>query len=150
MKTVFDAACVDELQHRLARLQPGDSRQWGKMSVAQMLAHCSKGIEMAAGEICPPRAMIGRVIGRLIKRAVLGDDKPMRRDSPTAKELLVADALDFEAEKVRLSALIGRFVNSGPEGCTTHPHTFFGPLNPDEWGILMYKHLDHHLRQFGA
>jgi hypothetical protein len=150
MKTVFDATCVDELQHRLGRLQPVSPRKWGKMSIAQMLAHCSKGIEMAAGELCPKRALIGRIIGGLIKRAVLGDDKPMRRDSPTAKELVVADAPDFEAEKARLSALIGRFVAAGPEGCTSHPHMFFGPLNPDEWGILMYKHLDHHLRQFGA
>ena len=150
MKTVFDAACIGELQHRLAGLRPGSPRQWGKMSVAQMLAHCSKGIEMAAGELCPERALIGLIIGRLIKRVVLGDDKPMRRDSPTAKELMVEDAPDFEAEKTRLSSLIGRFVDAGPAGCTSHPHAFFGPLNPGEWGILMYKHLDHHLRQFGA
>ena len=150
MKTVFDAACVDELQHRLARLEAGNVRHWGKMNAAQMLAHCSKGVEMAAGELCPERVLIGRMIGRLMKRAVLGDDKPMRRDSPTSKELLVADSPDFEAEKARLSSLIGRFVEAGPAGCTSHPHAFFGPLNPDEWGILMYKHLDHHLRQFGV
>jgi hypothetical protein len=46
--------------------------------------------------------------------------------------------------------LIDRFAAAGPQGCTTHPHAFFGSLTPDEWAILMYKHLDHHLRQFGA
>ncbi len=53
-------------------------------------------------------------------------------------------------EQHRLSALIDRFAAAGPAGCTTHPHTFFGPLTPQEWAALMYKHLDHHLRQFGA
>jgi hypothetical protein len=89
MKTIFDADHIDELQNRLARLQPGSARQWGKMSPAQMLVHCTKGLEMATGEIRPSRALIGRIIGRLVKRAALGDDKPMMRNSPTSKELVV-------------------------------------------------------------
>ena len=150
MKTIFDASCADQLKHRLAELQPDNARLWGKMSPAQMLAHSSKGLEMAIGEIRPPRAFVGRIIGGLVKRAVLGDDKPMYRNSPTSKELVVDDDHDFAAEKARLSNLIGRVAATGPAGCTSHPHAFFGALTPDEWGILMYKHLDHHLRQFGA
>jgi hypothetical protein len=49
-----------------------------------------------------------------------------------------------------LYGVIDRFVAAGPKGCTTHPHSFFGPLTPQEWAILMYKHVDHHLRQFGV
>ncbi len=49
-----------------------------------------------------------------------------------------------------MSRLIDRFATAGREGCTSHPHSFFGRLTPDEWAILMYKHLDHHLRQFGV
>jgi Protein of unknown function (DUF1569) len=150
MKTMFDAACVDEIQHRLAGLQPGSAKQWGKMSLAQMLAHCSKGLEMATGELRPPRALIGRIVGRLVKRAALGNNKPMMRNSPTSKELVVEDDRDFSVERARLSGLIDRVAASGPAGCTNHPHAFFGPLTAEEWGILMYKHLDHHLRQFGA
>jgi len=150
MKTLFDTACIEELQYRLARLQPGSARQWGKMSSAQMLAHCTKGLEMAAGEIRPPRALVGRIIGRVVKRAVLRDDKPMYRNSPTAKELVMEGDCNFAVDQARLSRLIGSVAAAGPAGCTSHPHTFFGPLTPDEWGILMYKHLDHHLRQFGV
>jgi hypothetical protein len=150
VKTIFDAACADELQHRVARMQQGNPRQWGKMSPAQMLAHCSKGLEMATGELRPKRVLIGRIIGRMVKRVVLGDDKPMMRNSPTAKELLVEDGHDFTVEKERLNGLIGRIAGVGPAGCTSHPHAFFGRLTPEEWGILIYKHLDHHLRQFGA
>ncbi|MDZ4803510.1 MAG: DUF1569 domain-containing protein [Candidatus Eisenbacteria bacterium] len=30
------------------------------------------------------------------------------------------------------------------------PNPIFGNLSVDEWGKLSWKHLDHHLRQFGA
>jgi hypothetical protein len=151
MKSLFEPACVEEVQQRLSALSPSDQRQWGKMNSAQMLAHCSLGLEMAAGEIRPPRALIGRILGPVIKPMAFREEEQMRRNSPTSKELLViGDESDFEAERKRLSDLIDRFAATGAAGCTSHPHAFFGSLTPDEWAILMYKHLDHHLRQFGA
>ena len=149
-RNLFQAQRVDEIKRRLNELRPDSAGQWGKMSPAQMLAHCSAGLEMAAGEIRPARALIGRVIGPAVKRAALRDEEPMRRNSPTAKELVVTDDVDFETERKRLSGLIDRFALAGPSGCTDCPHAFFGSLTPEEWAILMYKHLDHHLRQFGA
>jgi transposase InsO family protein len=74
----------------------------------------------------------------------------MRRNSPTTKDLLIHDDRSLESETARLRQLIDRFAKGGPAGCTTHPHSFFGPLTPVEWSALMYKHLDHHLRQFGV
>jgi hypothetical protein len=74
----------------------------------------------------------------------------MRRNSPTARELIITGDPDFAKERARLSELIDLLVAAAPAGCTSHPHPFFGRLKPDEWGILMYKHLDHHLRQFGV
>ena len=150
MESLFARACVDEVQQRLSRLQPEQPRQWGKMNPAQMLAHCSLGLEMAAGEIRPPRALVGRILGPVIKPVAFREAEPMRRNSPTAKELVIKDDRDFETERKRLSGLIDRFAAAGPTGCTAHPHAFFGSLTPDEWAVLMYKHLDHHLRQFGA
>jgi len=150
MESLFESGCVDEVQQRLSRLQPDQPRQWGTMSPAQMLAHCSLGLEMAAGEIRPPRALIGRILGPVIKPIALREGEPMRRNSPTAKELVINSDRNFETERKRLSGLIDRFAAAGPAGCTAHPHAFFGSLTPDEWAVLMYKHLDHHLRQFGA
>ena len=150
MESLFESGCVDEVQQRLSRLQPDQARQWGKMSAAQMLAHCSRGFEMAAGEIRPPRALMGRILGPVIKPMVFRDSEKMRRNAPTSKELVVEDDRDFETERKRLSGLIDRFAAAGPAACTAHPHAFFGPLTADEWAVLMYKHLDHHLRQFGA
>ena len=150
MESLFESGCVDEVQQRLSRLQADQPRQWGTMSPAQMLAHCSLGLEMAAGEIRPPRALMGRILGPVIKPMALREGEPMRRNSPTSKELVINDVRNFETECKRLSGLIDRFAAAGPAGCTAHPHAFFGRLTPDEWAVLMYKHLDHHLRQFDA
>lgn len=150
MKNLFDPAAADEVRTRLERLGPDSERLWGKMNAAQAVAHCSAGMEMAVGDIVSPRLLLGRIIGAIVKPMALGNDEPMRRNSPTVPDLVVKDERDLGAEGKRLCGLIDRFVIAGPAGCTTHPHGFFGQLTPQEWGILMYKHLDHHLRQFGV
>jgi hypothetical protein len=119
------------------------------MTAAQAIAHCSAGLEMALGDIKPPRALMGRLIGRVIKRFVVSSAQPMRPNSRTADELVVDGVRHLDAERVRLSGLIDRFRAGGEGTCTRHPHPFFGSLTPQQWAVLMYKHLDHHLRQFG-
>jgi Protein of unknown function (DUF1569) len=150
MKNLFEAATATEVQRRIARLSPESVRQWGTMTAAQALAHCSLGVEWAVGDSVPPRMLLGRMIGGFVKPMVLGNDEPMRRNSPTAKTLVVNGDRDLDAERARLCALIDRFTAGGPAGCTKHPHSFFGRMTPEEWATLMYKHLDHHLRQFGV
>ena len=150
MKSLFQTSTVAEIERRIAALKPDSHSLWGTMNVAQMVAHCSAGLELASGERRPPRALMGRLIGWAIKPMVLKNDEPMRKNSPTVESLVIRDQRDLEAERERLLGLINWFVAAGPNGCTGHPHSFFGPLTPDEWAILMYKHLDHHLRQFGV
>ena len=150
MKQLFDASVQDEVRARLATLRADHERQWGTMTPAQALAHCAAGLRMTLGEIRPPRVFIGRVLGWVIKPLALGNDAPMRRNSPTVPTIAVKDARDFVVERQGLSAALDRLGDAGPAGCTTFPHPFFGRLMPQEWGILMYKHLDHHLRQFGV
>ena len=150
MKSLYQPDAAAQVKQRIAALKPDSPRQWGKMNVGQALAHCSAAMEMAVGASNPSRMFLGRLFGGLVKSRVLRDEEPMRRNAPTAPTLVVADACDLEKEKERLTGLIDRFVAAGPQGCTTHPHTFFGKLAPDEWARLMYKHLDHHLRQFSA
>jgi hypothetical protein len=150
MKNLFAPNDLEALKTRIAQLRPDSDRQWGTMTVAQALAHCSLGVQMATGELRPPRNLIGRILGPLVKPKVLGDDAPMRRNSPTAKELIVLNQPDLAAEQVRLIGLLDQFFAAGPQGCTSHPHAFFGRMIPAEWSILMYKHIDHHLRQFGV
>jgi hypothetical protein len=150
MKNLFDAAVATQVKQRLDMLRIDSERQWGKMSPAQTIAHCASGLEMALGEIRPPRALMGRLIGSMIKPKVVGNDEPFRRNSPTVSELVIHGERNLAAERVRLSSLIDRFVLGGTSVCTIHGHPFFGPLTPTEWAVLMYKHLDHHLRQFGV
>jgi hypothetical protein len=150
MTDLFDATTAAGIKARLAKLRPDNARQWGKMSAAQAVAHCSFGVESAMGELKPPRMLIGRLLGGIIRRMALGNDEPMRPNSPTVPMMVVADSRDLEVERLKLTGLIDRFVAAGPAGCTDHPHAFFGRLTPQQWGELMYKHLDHHLRQFGV
>jgi hypothetical protein len=149
VKSLYDPPTVQELRNRIERLRPDSPSAWGKMNVAQMLAHCSAWTEMAAGVNSPPRVFLGRIFGRWAKASVLGDE-PIRRNMPTEKSLIVNDDRRFADEKLRLLSWTDRFAAAGPERCTKHPHCFFGSMTPDEWAIMGYKHLDHHLRQFGA
>jgi len=150
MKNLFEMAELEELKDRMAQLSADSERQWGKMNPAQMLAHCSATIGMAMGKITPPRILVARLFGRLAKKSLIVNGTPMRRNSMTEKSCLVTDERDFVVERQRLRELMDRFATGGPGVCTKHPHFFFGPLTPLEWSTLMYLHLDHHLRQFGA
>lgn len=150
MKNLFEARTAEEVKARLARLRPESPRLWGTMDAAQAVAHCAVSLETAVGDKNPPRLFIGRLIGRAVKRLALRNEAPFKRNSPTDPAFVMRGAHVLDAERTRLGALIDRFVQAGPEGCTRHPHSFFGPLTPQEWAVLMHKHLDHHLRQFGV
>jgi hypothetical protein len=150
MKNLFEGARVDEVKERIACLRPDSERQWGRMNAAQAVAHCTRGFELAMGERLPPRMLIGRIIGGMVKPKVLGNDEPLRRNSSTLKGLVVNDDRNLETERKRLCEMIDCFAAAGPKACTAHPHSLFGRLTPEEWATLMYKHVDHHLRQFGV
>jgi hypothetical protein len=153
MKGLFDPTLVEDIKQRIMHLRPESERRWDNMTPAQTLAHCTSGMQMAMGVINPKRASFpANVIGMLIKPLVFGDDKPMRRNSPSSPELFSADPAqcNFEGERAQLITTIDSFVTKGAACCSQHPHPFFGPLEPQQWAILMYKHIDHHLRQFGV
>ena len=148
MKNLFEPGTVEEVLSRIERLRADSRRQWGKMDVAQMMSHCSTTLEMASGKVVAKWTLLGRIIGPRV-RHLLTNEKPMPRNSPTAKELKVSSG-DFERERQRLRECVRQFHDGGESRCTTNPHPFFGPITPMEWSTGMYKHLDHHLRQFGA
>lgn len=150
MKTLWQPETVQELKDRISHLHPDTPRLWGKMTPAQAIAHCTIGMELACGDRRPPRMFIGRIIGGIIKPMAFKESEPMRRNSPTIPGFQVSDDRDLAVECQNLARSIDRFAAAGPAGCTTHPHSFFGRLTADEWSMWMYKHIDHHLKQFGA
>ena len=149
MRNLFEQGTVEEVISRIDSLQPASVRQWGKMDVAQMMAHCSITMDIASGKLNLPRIFIGRLIAPFFK-SIYTNEKPFGKNGPTGKELVVADQRDFAHEQEQLKMKVRQFYEGGEAKCTRHPHPFFGALTPEEWSRGMYKHLDHHLRQFGA
>jgi hypothetical protein len=149
MHSLFDAADRQSVLGRLAQLQPGADRQWGKMTAAQMMAHCSVALEAGTGDRPRKQKLIGRILGPFVRSSILGE-KPFGRSSPTDPAFIVIEEKDFETEKRRLTGIVNRFCDRGPENASAETHSFLGRLSGGEWGVMMYKHLDHHLRQFGA
>ena len=149
MKTLFNPADREALCLRLAALEPDAPRLWGSMNAAQMLAHCAIALEVAAGDRPLPQAFLGKLIGPLVGRLILGQ-RPFSHNAPTAPGFVVREARDFEAERIRVATLMDRVVQHGPESAGRQTHPFFGRLSGDQWGRLAHKHLDHHLRQFGV
>ena len=149
MKNLFEQEVVDEVISRIDTLQSTTQRHWGKMDVAQMMAHCSAALDLASGQLILPRLLIGRLVGPFV-RPIYTNEKPFSRGNPTDPKLVVSDRRDFLREQEQLKVKVRQFYEGGEAKCTRHPHPFFGALPPQDWSRGMYKHLDHHLRQFGA
>ncbi|QFF97839.1 DUF1569 domain-containing protein [Psychrobacillus glaciei] len=147
MKNIFNHIDTVELLKRIDKLSPNSQPQWGKMNVAQMLAHCSSFQDIAMGNSFPPRSWLGIIVGRFAKK-IMYNDKTLPHNLSTIPTILIADDREFDIEKEKLKQKIITFQNNGPEKCTTHPHPFFGKLTSEQWGIGIYKHLDHHFKQF--
>lgn len=137
-----------DILRRVEALHVDAPAQWGKMNCAQMLAHCQKPFELALGEFEMKRALIGRLIGGWAKKKYVVSDAPFGKNSPTDPTFRVAEPCEFERERAGLVERIERYAEHGV--LTEGPHPFFGPLDAGEWDRLLWKHLDHHLRQFGA
>ncbi|GGG86248.1 DUF1569 domain-containing protein [Paenibacillus radicis (ex Gao et al. 2016)] len=149
MKNIFDRKHTNEILARINKLDAHSEPHWGKMNVAQMLAHCSAFQDIASGVTFPKRSWLGVVVGGFAK-SIVYNDKPLPRNMSTIPTILIADKRDFEKEKELLKQKTDVFQRNGPERCTTYPHPFFGKLTSEQWGICIYKHLDHHLKQFGV
>ena len=149
MKSLFDKDSYDEITGRLNALSPSSQRQWGKMDVAQMLAHCKAAFRVPLSDKKMSRSFLGLLIGWMIKSKLYNDD-PWKQNLPTAPEFKISGEKDFEKERKELSSLINTFYTRGPGNVGKFPHPMFGTFTQPQWGQAMYKHLDHHLRQFGV
>lgn len=147
LKNLFDSWVKDEIIERINKLSPQSQPQWGKMNVAQMLAHVQMPIGSAQGVHQLPRTLFGRVVGPFAKSVFYGN-KPFKRNLPTDPSFVMTNTKkDFEKEKQGLIALIYNF---NEENIVNKTHPFFGKLTAEQWSFGSWKHLDHHLQQFGA
>lgn len=150
MKSLFIRSDNQEMIDRLNSLTPSSQAQWGKMNVSQMFTHCQAPLNLAFGNVKAKESVLGKLFGSIIKKMIVDNDKPFKKNLPTDASFVIVDMREFEKEKNALILLIQQFTSTKPEGFSKDRHPIFGKLDHKDWDKLTWKHLDHHLRQFGA
>jgi len=149
MKNIFDQKDTLELINRINKLTPASRPNWGKMTVAQMLAHCNVTYELVYdGNHKKPKGLKKWLLKTFVKNFVVSE-KPYKKNSRTAPEFLITSDKDFYTEKSRLIAYIRKTQELGDTYFDNKESHSFGKLTKSEWNNMFYKHLNHHLTQFG-
>jgi hypothetical protein len=149
MKSIFNLDDKNDILNRIDELHPNSKPMWGKMSVSQMLAHCIKPTKISSGEIEGKQRLIGKLFGSMAKKQMLIDG-PMKKNLPTDASFIVKSDPDFYESQKELKEAIQSLYETDKTALLHRKHPFFGKMTVDEWGVLNYKHYDHHLRQFGV
>ena len=150
MIDIFLKKDVESCIERINQLDKNTQPKWGKMNVSQMLAHCNVAYDMIYSDKYPEPNPFKKFLLRNFLKPILVNDKPYKPGSPTSKEFKIADQKNFELEKSKLIAHIQKTANLSKEFFDGKESHSFGPLTKDEWNVLFYKHLNHHLTQFGV
>ena len=150
MKSLFDFDTHQEVLQRINQLDERKQPLWGKMNVAEMLNHSQRPLRVANGRMTlieTPNPFM-KVVFRLYKSHMY-NDTPWKQNLPTVKDFKVVDYDNFHEEKEKLIDCVNEF---SKKALNLHwpKHPFFGEFTTDQWGKMQYKHLDHHLRQFGV
>lgn len=150
LPSIYDAAVAEDFITRINKLTPETQPLWGKMDVARMLAHCCVTYEYIFDERHDkPSFLMKFILKALVKRKVVSEET-YGKNSPTGPAFIIANAKDFEKEKARLINYVNKVLEKGPSFFQGKASNSFDVLTPTEWNNMMYKHLDHHLRQFGV
>lgn len=144
VKNLFENAVKQEIINRINKLTPQSQRLWGKMDVAQMLAHCQMPLGVAVGRHKLKGSFFIRIIGPMFKN-LLYNDKPFKKNLGTDPSFKMTGTKDFEKEKQGLIAMIENFSEAT---MSDEPHPIFGKMTKEQWSKGTWKHLDHHLQQF--
>ena len=147
---IFTKEVSEQLINRIGQLTPESQPQWGKMNVAQMMAHCCVVYETVYTDKHPRPNVVARFIVRLLAKSTVTGPKPYPKNGRTAPHFIIADERDFELEKGRLTEYVEKTQKLGESHFDGKESHSFGKLNKVEWNMMFYKHLDHHLKQFGV
>ncbi len=146
MKSLLQEDGYLDIKQRLEKLNENSTRDWGKMSVGQMCWHCQYPLQLAI-ENKPNNSNGNWFIKTFFKKSMY-NEKPWRKNLPTAPQLKTQENKEFSKEHKKLKALIDQFYDNRNRE-KWYPHPTFGTFTKEQWGQMQYKHLDHHLRQFG-
>ena len=150
LPNIFTKTVSDEVIVRINALTPNTQGKWGKMSVAQMLAHCNVTYEMIYDDIHPKTNFIMKLILKAFVKKIVTNEEPYKQNSSTAPQFIIKETKDFELEKKRLIDYLTQTQQLGESHFDGKESHSFGELNKTEWNNMFYKHLNHHLTQFGA
>lgn len=148
MPSIFNPTDNQKIIDRINKLTPDSQKKWGNMTVDQMLSHCIAPIDVLFGNSQLKANFLFQLFGRLVKRKLINAPE-LGKNSPTATEFIRKDNYDFEKTRLELIEKIKIF-KEGTKVINANKHPFFGPMSTQDWDILQWKHLDHHLRQFGV
>lgn len=149
LPNIFTPEVSEAVIARIEKLAADRKPEWGTMDAAKMLAHCNVTYEMAYENIHPKPGTFVRWMLKLFVKNTVVSEAPYKHNSRTAPQFLIKSDKNFEVEKKRLIDYIRKTTQLGAshfEGRESHS---FGSLSSAEWNNMFYKHLDHHLRQFG-
>ncbi|MBL7742327.1 MAG: DUF1569 domain-containing protein [Chitinophagaceae bacterium] len=147
VKNLFDPAVKQEIIQRIGQLSSAAKSQWGKMDAAQMLAHLQMPMGIALGDHSIKGNFLMRLILPFFKK-LLYDERPYKQGLPTDKSfIMTGETKDFEKEKAKLLDMVNRFTEAN---MVMEKHPVFGKLTKEQWSKATWKHIDHHLRQFGV
>ncbi len=150
MENIFKPEVTEKISSRINTLTPNSKAVWGKMTVAQMLAHCTVTYEMIyETKHKRPNALMQLVLKTFVKKLVT-NEVPYKQNNQTAPQFIIKDDRDFELERKRLLAYINKTTELGENYFDGRESHSFGKLSKAEWNNMFYKHLDHHLKQFGV
>jgi hypothetical protein len=147
MMTIWDSAARQALMDRLRRVTPDTTPRWGKLTARRMLPHMTDAMLTPLGELEVKSKMTPfrfAPLKQLIVYAV-----PFPKNAPTAPELLRRTADDWDREMRAFESALTRLA-AKPQASAWPDHAAFGRLSHRAWGVLMYRHTDHHLTQFGV
>ena len=147
IKNIFEPQIKIEIIERINKLTPTSQRKWGKMNVAQMLAHVQIPMGVALGSHVVKGNWLMKLILPLFKKA-LYDEKHWKQGLPTDKTFIMTNQeKDFDTEKKNLLEKINIYSEIT---MINDKHPVFGKLTKEQWSKATWKHLDHHLKQFGT
>ncbi|PWG04850.1 DUF1569 domain-containing protein [Polaribacter aquimarinus] len=150
MKNIFTKEVTNEVIARINNLTSESQPKWGKMSVAQMLAHCAVTYEMVYTDKHPKPNAFTKFILKLFVKKIVVSEKTYAKNGRTAPQFLISDERVFATEKQRLINFINQTQELGESYFDGKESHSFGKLTSQEWNNSFYKHLDHHLTQFGV
>jgi hypothetical protein len=149
-QSLFEEETNQLFTNRVKQLNANSKALWGKMTVADMLWHCSIPLEAASGKLIPKtNKLVKFLFGKMAKRQFMRNQS-FKKNLPTFSEAKSKGKHDFNTERDKLVTSIQNFKTHGIQGLTSIDHPFFGHLSVGEWDNLMVIHLNHHLNQFGV